>query len=94
MYERQLTVQQKDERRQDNGDKKLLVRQHWSNLLRSLIREWIGGGQHSIVSTTLRASRFQTFHVLRVRHMMRMCIQVDTTSCEYLYRYRYSRYDS
>ena len=40
MYERRrLTAQQKDERRQDNGDKKQLVRQHMSDLLRSLIRE-------------------------------------------------------
>ena len=34
----------------------------------------IGGGQHSIISTALQASPFQTFHVIRVRHMMRMCI--------------------
>ena len=27
------------ERRHENGDKKRLARQHWSNLLRSLIRE-------------------------------------------------------
>ena len=36
---RQLTAQQKDERRQDNGDKKQLARQHPSYLLRSLTRE-------------------------------------------------------
>ena len=40
MYERRrLTAQQKNERRQDNGDKKQLVHQHMSDLLRSLIRE-------------------------------------------------------
>ena len=31
-----LTAQQKDERRQDNGDKKRLARQHRSDLLHSL----------------------------------------------------------
>jgi len=40
-YGRRLTAQ-KDERRQDedNGDKKQLVHQHSSNLLRSLTRKW------------------------------------------------------
>ena len=33
----------------------------------------IGGGQHGVVSTVLRASSFRTFHVLGMRHMMRMC---------------------
>ena len=36
---RQLTAQQKDERRQDNGDKKRLVRLHPSDLLGLLSRE-------------------------------------------------------
>ena len=40
---RRLAAQQKDERRQDNVDKKRLVRHHPSDLLRSLTREWIGG---------------------------------------------------
>ena len=71
---RRLAAQQKDERRQDNGDKKRLARHHPSNLLRSLTREWIGGGQHGIVSLALRASPFQTFHVLRMRHLMCMRI--------------------
>ena len=51
MYERRrLTAQQKDERRQDNGDKKRLARQHWSDLLRSLIMSvnGIDGGQHCL----------------------------------------------
>ena len=39
MYGRRLTVQQKDERRQDNCDKERLARQHWSDLLCSLICE-------------------------------------------------------
>ena len=43
---RRLAAQQKDERRQDNGDKKRLAHHHPSNLLHSLTREWIGGGQH------------------------------------------------
>ena len=70
----QLAAQQKDERRQDNGDKKRLARHHLSNLLHSLTREWIGGGQHGIISPALRDSPFQTFHVLRVRHLIRMRI--------------------
>ena len=43
MYGRWLTAQQKDERRQDNGDKKRLARHHPSHLLRSLTRARIGG---------------------------------------------------
>ena len=39
MYGRRLTAQQKDERRQDNGDKKRLER--------------IGGGQHGVVLPAL-----------------------------------------
>ena len=89
MYERRLTAQQKYERRQENGDKKRLAHQHWSNLLRSLSHDRDDGGQHGVVSTTP-----WSFTMLHVRHMMRMRIQVDTTSCEYLYRYRYGRYDS
>ena len=69
---KQLTAQQKDERWQDNGDIKRLVRHHPSDLLSSLMREWIGGGQHGIISLTLWASPFWTFHVLHVRHMMCM----------------------
>ena len=69
---RRLAAQQKDERRQDNGDTKRLARHHQSDLLHSLTREWIGGGQHGVVSPALRASPFQTFHVLCVRHLMRM----------------------
>ena len=38
-YGRQLTPQQRDERRQDNSDKERLVRQHPSYLLRLLTRE-------------------------------------------------------
>jgi len=58
MYGRRLTVQQKDERRQNNGDKKRLERHHPSDLLRSLTHEWIGGGQHGIVS-----QRFERFAI-------------------------------
>ena len=53
MYGRRLTAQQKDERRQDNGDKKRLARHHLSDLLSLLTCEWIGGGQHGIISLTL-----------------------------------------
>ena len=74
MYGRRLTAQQKDERQQDNDDKKRLVRHHPSDLLCSLTREWIGGVQHGIVSPALRDSPFRYFHVLRVRHLMRMHI--------------------
>ena len=34
----------------------------------------IGGGQHSVILTALQDSPFQTFHMLRVRHMMCMRI--------------------
>ena len=74
MYGRWLTAQQKDERRQDNDDKKRLVRHHLSDLLRSLTREQIGGGQHGVVSPALRALPFRSFYALCVRHLMRMCI--------------------
>ena len=77
---RWLTAQQKDERRQDNGDKKRLACHHPSHLLRSLIRKRIGGGQHGVVSPALRASPFQTFHVLCVRHLMCMRIPSKTRS--------------
>ena len=56
MYGRQLTAQQKNERRQDNGDKKRLAHHHPSDLLCSLSRERIGGGQHGVVSPASRAS--------------------------------------
>ena len=72
MYGRQLTAQQKDERRQDNSDEKRLAHHHPSDLLRSLTREWIGGGQHGVVLPALQALPFQTFHVLRARHLMCM----------------------
>ena len=69
---RRLAAEQKDERQQDNGDKKRLACHNLSNLLHSLTREWIGRGQHGVVSPALRASPFRTFHVLRMRHLMRM----------------------
>ena len=74
-YGRQLTAQQKDERCQDNSDKKRLVRQHLSDLLRSLTHEWDRWrtAQRRLNSTSSFAiSSDQTFHVLRVRHMMRI----------------------
>ena len=74
MYGRRLTAQQKDKRRQDNSDKKRLARHHPSDLLRSLTREWIRGGQHGVISPALRASPFRSFHVLRVRDLMCMCV--------------------
>ena len=49
MYGRRLPAQQKDERRQDNGDKKQLAHHHPSNLLRPMTRERVGGGQYSVV---------------------------------------------
>ena len=57
MYGRRLTAQQKDER-QDNGDKKRLAHHHLSDLLCSLTRKRIGGGQHGVVLPALRASPF------------------------------------
>ena len=94
MYERRrLTAQPKDERRQDNGEKKRLACQHWSDLLRSLIHE--RDRRRTALRRLDSASSFAISNiVLRVRHMMRMCIQADTTSCEHLYRYQYGRYDS
>ena len=71
---RRLTAQQKDEKRQDNGDKKRLARHYPSDLLCSLSRERIGGGQHGVVSPAFRVSPLRTFLVLRVRHLMRMRI--------------------
>ena len=70
-------AQQKDERRQDNGDKKRLARQHPSNLLclltherdrRRTARRLID----SALSFTILSDR--TFYVPGVRHMMRTCI--------------------
>ena len=58
MYRRWLTAQKKDERQHDNDDKKQLARHHLSDLLCSLTRERIGGGQHGIVLPMLRASLF------------------------------------
>ena len=57
-YRRRLTTQQKDER-QDNRDRRWLVRQHPSDLLRSLTPGRIGGGQHAVVSTALWATPFR-----------------------------------
>ena len=90
MYERRrLTAQQKE----DNGDKKRLVRQHWSDLLHLLIREQ--DRRRTALRRLDSASSFAISNfLLRVRYMMRMSIQVDTTSCKHLYRYRYGRYDS
>ena len=74
MYGRWLTAQQTDERRQDNGDQKRLARHHPSDLLHSLTREWVGRGQHGVISTALQGSPFLTFNALCVRHLMRMRI--------------------
>ena len=77
LYGGWLTAQQncqKAERRQDNGDKKRLACHYPSDLLRSLTRERIGGGQHGIVSPVLQALPFRAFHVLRVRYLMCMHI--------------------
>ena len=77
IYGRRLTAQQKDERRQDNGDRKKLAHQHVSELLRSLTCErdrqrttW--RRLHSTLSFAISSD--QTFHMLGVRHMMRMRI--------------------
>ena len=67
-------TQQKDERQQDNSDMNRLACHHPSDLLRSLTRERIGGGQHGIFSPAVQASPFRSFHVVRVRHLMRMRI--------------------
>ena len=67
-------TQQKDERQQDSSDTNRLARHHPSDLLHSLTRERIGGGQHGVVSPVDQASPFQSFHVLHVRHLMRMRI--------------------
>ena len=95
MYGRWLTAQQKDERWQDNGDKKRLARHHPSDLLRLLTREWIGGGQHGVVSPVLRASPFRTFHVLRwgtwcacvYLHVVDIQNTTKTQQIHYMYMY-------
>ena len=56
-YGRRLTAQQKDER-QDNSDKKRLVRHHPSDLLRSLSRERIGGWKHVANASSFTISNF------------------------------------
>ena len=56
---RQLAAQQKYERRQDNSDKKRVVCHYLSDLLRSLTREWISGGQHGVVSPVLQTRHFE-----------------------------------
>ena len=50
---RRLAAEQKDERRQDIGDKKRLACHHLSDLLCLQTREWMGGGQHGVVSPAL-----------------------------------------
>ena len=77
MYGRRLTAQQKDERRQDNGDKKRLARQHPSDLLHSLTheRDWQRTAQCRLNSSLSFAISFnRTFHVLHVRPILRMHI--------------------
>ena len=72
MYRRWLTAQQKDERRQDNGDKKRLVRQHPSDLLRLLTCERDRRRTACFVLTALRALPFRVqsnfLHALREVH--------------------------
>ena len=41
LHKNRLAIQQKDERRQDNSERRRLVRQHPSNLFRSLTRDWL-----------------------------------------------------
>ena len=48
-----FTAQQKDERRQDNGDKERAVRHHRSDLLRLLTHEWIGEEKNGVVTPAL-----------------------------------------
>ena len=60
-YGRRLTAQQKDERRQDNGETKRLARQYLSDLLCSLTCEW-GRRRHSMVSSR---QRFELHHFVR-----------------------------
>ena len=76
-YGRQLTAQEKDERRQDNSDKKRLTHQHPSDLLHSLTCEWdrwktAWRRPDSTLNFAILSDRI--FHVLSMRHMMRMCI--------------------
>ena len=47
-----ITAQQKEER-QDNGNEKRLAHHHLSDLIHSLTRERIGGGQHGVISPVL-----------------------------------------
>ena len=79
MYGRWLTAQQKDERQHDNGDKKQLARHHLSDLLCSLNCEQDRRRTAQLrldSALSLAISFDQTFHMLRVRHMMCMCIPI------------------
>ena len=58
----------KDERRQDNGDKKRLARQHLSNLLCSLTRERDRRKSARRRLDSALSLPFRTLHVLGVRH--------------------------
>ena len=58
MYGRRLTAQQRDERRQDNGDKKRLARQHSSYLLRSLTRATRTAQRHLNSALSFAISNF------------------------------------
>ena len=76
-YRRQLTAQQ----RQDNCDRSRIELQHPSDLLRSLTH-----GQDRRRTARRRLDHalnftISTFHVLGVRHMMRMCIPSSTCMC-------------
>ena len=77
MYERRrLTAQQKE----DNGDKKRLVCQHWNDLLRLLICE--RDRQRTALRRLDSASSFAISNfLLRVRYMMRMRIQPAVNIC-------------
>ena len=79
MYGRRLTAQQKDE------DKIKVTRNDLCVTTRAIyfthwLVQWIGGGQHGVISPALPASLFWSFHVLRVRHLMRMHILISDTS--------------
>ena len=77
MYRRRLTAQQKNERRQDNCDKERLACQHPSDLLCLLTPErdrWRTARRCLDSTSSVVILSDQTFHMLRVSHMMRMHI--------------------
>ena len=76
-YKRRLIAQQKDERRQDKGDRRQLSRQHLIELLHSLTHEW---GRRRTAQHHLNCLSDRTFHssclVQGESHITSCCLMV------------------